>query len=232
MNQLHEVHLDEIIEWDICNWSLILKYWENNTSIDLPKAKTIEIGGKNGGLSLWMALKGAKVLCTDLSGPTDLAKLKHKKYGVSHAIDYEEINTLNISYDQEFDMVFFKSILGGIGLNDNKDKQIIAIQQMHKCLKKGGELLFAENLVGSPMHIFMRKNFIRWGDKWRYVTIKEILEMLNTLFSEVKYTTAGFLGTFGRTDFQRKILGTLDQAFIASLVPKDWRYIIFGIAKK
>lgn len=223
--------LDEIIGWDIFNWSLAIKYWEKNTSHDLSAVTTIEIGGKHGGLSLWMGLNGAKVLCTDLDKPTNLAIEKHKKYNVSNLIDYEAINALSIPYKDQFDIVFFKSVLGGIGADDNKENQVNAIRQMHKCLKKDGELFFAENLVASPIHRFLRKRFIAWGKRWRYVSIEEMLEMLS-IFSEVKYITVGFLGVFGRTEWQRKILSLIDRSVMDFLVPKNWRYIIIGIAKK
>ncbi len=200
--------------------------------IDLSGAKTLEIGSSNGGLSLWMALNGAKVLCSDLSGPTNAAKEKHRKYSVSHLIDYGKLNVLDIPYEEEFDVVCFKSVLGVVGTNANKEKQIKALQQLHKSLKKGGELLFAENLVGSPLHGFLRKKFVPWGNTWRYVTIEEMQGMLSGIFSDVKYTTAGFMGAFGRTEYQRKILGYLDRNFVSYLVPGKWRYIIIGVARK
>lgn len=224
-------NLDDIIEWDVSNWSLALEYWGKNTSHDLSKTRALEIGSGKGGLSLWMALNGAKVLCTDLHKPGDLAIEKHKKYNVENLIDYQALNVLDIQYIDRFDIVFFKSVLGGIGADDNKENQINAIHQMYKCLKKGGELFFAENLVASPIHHFLRKNFILWGKKWRYVSIEEMLEMLS-VFSDVRYITVGFLGAFGRNEWQRKMLGAFDKSFINFLVPIDWRYIMIGIAKK
>jgi hypothetical protein len=48
----------------------------------------------------------------------------------------------------------------------------------------------------------------------------------------VKYTTVGFLGSFGRTARQRSLLGEIDNIICDIIVPESWRYIIIGIAKK
>ncbi len=66
---------------------------------------------------------------------------------------------------------------------------------------------------------------------WRYITIPEMHEFLSD-FSEVSYTTTGFMGCFGRTPWQWSFLGNLDQAFGAKLVPESWRYITIGVARK
>lgn len=128
-------------------------------------------------------------------------------------------------------MILFKSILGVIGRFNNRDNQAKAINEIHKALKRDGELWFAENLKASPFHKFFRSRYVKWGNTWRYVTIAEI-EAYLSLFSEVKYTTVGFLGSFGRTPLQRSILGKLDRIIADKLVPQTWRYIIIGIARK
>ncbi len=64
------MELRDFIEWDISNWSRVLEYWENNTSIILEQAKALEVGGRHGGLSLWLAQKDVNVLCSDLEGPS------------------------------------------------------------------------------------------------------------------------------------------------------------------
>jgi SAM-dependent methyltransferase len=221
----------KIIEWDIVNWSSALTYWEKTTSHDLSNSMVLEIGAYNGGLSLWFAGKNCKVVCSDLNGPTEKAKQKHLEHGVQNLIEYQSINALHIPYDSLFDIVTFKSVLGGIGRNNKPDLQDSAIEQMYKVLKPGGELFFAENLVASPIHRFFRKRFVKWGSEWRYVTIKEMKELL-TGFSSIKYTTVGFLGAFGRREWQRNILGYFDRVLFNHLTPPTWRYIMIGIAKK
>jgi SAM-dependent methyltransferase len=223
--------LDDVIEWDIPNWKVALQYWLSNTTHELSSINALEIGARNGGLSLWAALNGIKVLCTDLEGPTNEAIEKHEKYGISQLVRYEKLNALNIPYFEEFDVVLFKSVLGAIGTRNNKNNQIKAINEIYKSLKKGGELWFAENLKASPFHQFLRRRYIEWGETWRYVTVQDMKEFLS-LFTTVEYKTVGFLGAFGRNPMQRSLLGTVDRIVGDKLVCESWRYVIIGIAKK
>ena len=225
------LNLHDIIEWDIPNWSVALEYWKKHTAQDLATSSAMEIGSMHGGLSLWAAMNGMNVLCTDLEGPSSKAIEKHAKYGLSHLIKYDALNALSIPYSAQFNVVLFKSVLGGIGRLNNRDNQEKAIREMHKSLKNGGEIWFAENLVASPMHALLRRRYVEWGKNWRYVTIEE-MEHFFALFSDFRYTTVGFLGALGRSPLQRTILGKLDRAIADKLVPDSWRYIIIGIAKK
>jgi hypothetical protein len=102
---------------------------------------------------------------------------------------------------------------------------------MHRALKPGGELFYAENLTASPAHKFLRRKFVRWGTNWRYVSIFEMKEFLSP-FSSESHATFGFTGAFGRTESQRNCLGFLDQTIFDRLVPDKWNYIIAGVAKK
>ncbi len=222
--------LKNIIEWDTVNWSNALRFWDT-ACIDYKGKKVLDIGSRNGGLSLWFALKGAEVICSDLNGPSEQAKVLHRKYNVTDKIKYECIDATNIPYIDYFDIVVFKSVLGGIGYNNNIERQQKAIDEMHKSLKTGtGVLLFAENLVASPLHSFFRIKFVKWGKSWRYVSLNELNNMLK-YFSTFHYTSVGFWGAFGRTDLQRDILGYVDNIF-CMLIPKCWRYIGIYIANK
>ncbi|WP_118986060.1 class I SAM-dependent methyltransferase [Photorhabdus sp. CRCIA-P01] len=223
--------LQDVIEWDIYNWRHALKYWQDNSGLELKSANILEIGSEHGGLSLWAALNGGNVLCTDLNGPTTKALEKHKRYNIEDNIQYEKLSALDIKYKNHFDIVMFKSVLGGIGYNSNKTAQKEAINQIFHSLKKDGEFWFAENLVASPLHKFLRKNYIKWGNAWGYVTVNEMTDYLSA-FSNVNYTTLGFLATLGRNEFQRKFLGVLDNKILNKVVPKHWHYIIIGVAKK
>ena len=223
--------IKEIIEWDIFNWSRALTYWES-FNVDLSSGKKVlEIGSRNGGLSLYCALKGASVTCSDLDGPSNEAIQKHKNFGVENLITYEKINVLNIHYTSQFDVVIFKSVLGGVGKNNEINNQKKAIAQMHKALKMNGHLLFAENLTASPLHKFLRKNLISWGDYWRYITEDEMIDFLSD-FSTYNTTTHGVFGALGRNEIQKKILGRLDKYFFEKFLPNKTNYIISGVAVK
>ena len=221
----------DFIEWDVRNWSVALNFWLAHTTQNISTSSALELGSRNGGLSLWIALQGAHVVSSDVELPDQTAMRKHQAGGVSHLIRYEAIDANNIPYSMSFDIVIFKSILGAIGRIGGKQGQSHALKEMHKALKKGGELFFAENLIGCAGHEFLRKKFVSWGDTWRYVSIAEMDEFLKP-FSQVHYGTFGFIGALGRTEMQRNVLGILDRALFNVAVPERWRYIMVGIAKK
>jgi hypothetical protein len=125
------------------------------------------------------------------------------------------------------DIVLFKSMLGAIG---SKQGQARAVTEMHRALKRDGELFFAENLIGCPLHRFFRREFVRWGKTWRYVSVAEMEEFLAP-FSDIQYRTVGFAAAFGRSEPQRNLLGIADKMLFNYTVPDRWRYIIVGVAK-
>src|SRR5262249_24823871 len=176
------------------------------------------------GLSLWLALQGAQVMCSDVLMPTESVFRLHQARGVSHRIHYEAIDATRISYTSRFDVVMFKSMLGSVGRAGGKRLQTQAVKEIHKCLKSGGELFFAENLVGCRLHQFFRRKFVKWGQTWRYVSVAEMEEFLAP-FSSVHYRTVGFAGAFGKSEMQRNVLGFLDTTAFNHLVPASWRYI-------
>ena len=219
----------DIIEWDIINWGKAINFF-GVASIEYTGKKVLDIGSRNGGLSLYFALQGADVVCSDLNGPTNKARELHESKSLADKITYEAIDATNIPYTEHFDIVCFKSVLGGIGYNDSKDRQQSALNQMYKALKPGGYLLFAENLTGSALHRYFRRKFVKWGNAWRYVTIKELLEMLYE-FKNVSYSTFGFFGAFGRNNIQRNLLGYLDN-LLCFFIPKNKRYVGAFAAQK
>ncbi len=222
--------LSDIIHWDVKNWSQAVKFWDRQ--IDWTQVHTcLELGGREGGLALWMALKGKSVVCSDLADVERTAKEYHRKYQLDSAIQYQDIDATQIPYENQFDIIAFKSVLGGIGRNDNKRAQQAAIDQIHKALKPGGKLLFAENLTASGFHKFIRRKFVRWGESWRYVTLSEMAEFLKA-FSNVEIRTTGVLGAFGRTERQRHLFAGIDQAVLNRVTPARWKYIVYGIAQK
>ncbi len=224
-------NLADFVEWDVKNWGAALEFWRTHSSKELSGCSALELGCGRGGLSLWLAANGAQVVCSDLNGPREEAKIKHKQHGVSNLVSYQAIDATNIPYEEEFDVIVFKSALGGIGRLKQRELQARAMAEIHKSLKKGGELYFAENLVASPLHKFLRKSFVQWGKSWRYVSLEEMQEFLQP-FGEVEYTTIGFAGTFGRTEAQRNFLGTVDRLLLDRIVPSRWRYIMAGVARK
>jgi len=228
---MNKTHPADFLEWDVCNWSKALDYWAAHTEQDISKCSALELGARHGGLSLWLALQGARVLCSDIDPPGDSARKRHQSRGVSHLIQYGLIDVTSIRYENEFDLIVFKSLLGAVGRHGGKNSQFRALSEMHKALKKGGELFFAENLIGSSVHQFLRRKFVPWGRSWRYVSASD-MEEFTLPFSKVQFCTIGFLGAFGRSEWQRNILGALDRTVFNHVVPCRWRYIIVGVASK
>ena len=222
--------INDILKWDIKSWTTALNYWESNiewTNVH----KCLELGGREGGLSLWLALKGKQTLCSDLTDTEKTSGQLHRKYNLTSLIKYQNIDATNIPYENHFDIIVFKSILGGIGRNNNLEIQQRVIDQTFKALKKGGKLLFAENLIASPLHRELRKRFVNWGDSWRYVSLNEMKTFLK-VFSSVDIKATGILATLGRNENQRNILSSVDKLLLNKISPDSWKYISFGIAEK
>ncbi|MFL6227692.1 MAG: SAM-dependent methyltransferase [Pyrinomonadaceae bacterium] len=222
--------LADFIEWDLPNWAPALDFWLGSTSLDLSNVLALEIGAGLGGLSLWLALHGARVVCTELNGATAEARALHAKHGVSHLVTYRALDATAIGEEGCFDLVVFKSVLGDIGRAGRRDLQERAVSEIHRALRPGGELWFAENLTGSVLHRLARR-FIRRGTLWRYLSLEEIGQLLAP-FGSRSYRTSGFVGVFGRDGLPRRALGALDRLVFNRVAPPRWRYVVMGVAKK
>ncbi len=227
---MDKILIEDIIDWDVSNWSKAIDFWEDALSQTNENIEALELGGNKGGLSLWLASKGYSVICSDLNSPEENAKELHKKYNLDKKIQYAAIDATAIPFDNKFDAVAFKSILGGISGGGKDHLMQKTIDDIYKSLKPGGVLFFAENLESSAMHRFIRKRFVSWGARWNYLKYKDI-EPLFQQFSELNYQTIGFFGTFGRTEKQRRMLSKLDK-LLSKLIPQSKKYIVFGTAKK
>lgn len=223
--------INDIFDWDTENWSKAIPFWEHHLQkSDSLSVKCLELGSNKGGLSLWLALNGKEVVCSDYENPSILASPLHEKYKVSDKVKYESIDALNIPYQNKFDCIVFKSILGGISRNGNDALKKKVIEEIYKAMKPGAMFLFAENLQGSFVHRFFRKTFVNWGRDWNYLSMAELPDLLSE-FSEFHYIRIGFFGLLGRSENQRRWLGKLD-AVLAPMIPKSCRYIVMVAAVK
>ena len=219
--------IKHIFGWDVINWSKTLPFWENHISVSNKEFECLELGASKGGLSLWLALNNNNVLCTDIHGPEEGAREIHRKYDCSARITYDAVDATDIPYNDHFDLVIFKSILGGISSNNDANKAK-TLNEIYKALKPGGMLLFAENLKSTKLHQILRKKFGAPG--WNYLKLGEIPGIFKQ-YRTVTYTTVGFLGCMGRNELQRNLLGQVDSVF-EKLIPERSRYIVIGIAIK
>ena len=221
----------DIVEWDVNNWSRAIKYWDEvePNLLNVEGKKVLDIGGRNGGMSLFWALRGAEVYCTDLDiNGLKKAETLHKKYKVIEKIHYCKLDVLGLDDNDKYDIVTFKSVLGGVGRNNNYDAQVKMMWNIYNSLKTGGYCCFVENLAGSSIHMFLRKNLRKWGSSWRYVNICEIQQLTN-MFDNVKYNSFGISG--GTLRNCGPLFGYLEKS-IESFFPLSSRYICSVVAKK
>ena len=171
------------------------------------------------------------MVCSDLSPVSEKARSLHLENQVSHLIEYAELDATTIPYpDNTFDFVVFKSVLGAIGRNDHPENQQQAINEIHRVLKPGGFLFFAENLSGSSLHRIARNIFVPWGKSWRYVSVCELNEWLSIFETKEIYTT-GFLAAFvSKPKWLKKMAANLDSRLV--FLPSKWRYVAYGHAQK
>lgn len=222
----------DVLGWDVITWAASLDHWQRYASVDLTCCRALEIGaGESGGLSLWLALQGCDVTCTSPGGVSDRVRALHRRYGVAHRVRYASLDALELGEREAYDVIAFKSVLGGIGTGGRFDRQQLAVTRLHAALKRGGNLLFAENLAATRAHAAFRARFGAGKDLWRYVTVQD-MNMLLKPFSEVRYRTAGFLGTWGASDTQRRLCGAVDSFLCRWVVPSTWQYVVIGVAVK
>lgn len=224
----------DIIEWDVINWKRAIKFWENDTLFcdDCSGKKVLDIGGRNGGLSLYWALKGADVVCSDIEiNGFEKAQDLHTKYKVSDKISYVQMDVTKLNEHDKYDIITFKSVMGGVGYNNNFENQKIMMDNIYRALKPGGRLYFVENCKASPIHQVSRRIFRTWGARWRYVSLAE-LAVLSNKYSSVEFNTYGFLGIFFRFSYTlNKIFSNLD-TLIDKYIHKEYRYIISAVLTK
>lgn len=227
--QIQKEILKDIVQWDIKTWSRMLPFWEKNFAIK-QDMNALTIGEREGGMSLWLALKGVNVVCSDYNDFPEETSQLHKSYKVNERITYEkgvDATDLRAFSENSFDIIVFKSVLGALS---TKKRQQKAFDEMKRIIKPGGAILFAENSKGSKLHSALRKRYTKWNYYWRYIVYKRD-EDLFAGFSSVKLTTKGFFAAFGRSENQRKLLATFD-SIIHPILPPSFNYVIFGVLTK
>lgn len=222
--------LREIIGWDIVNWSRALPFWSSYTDLQQRNAYCLELGcGTNSSLTLWLALLGNRMLCTDFGGVSDKIKDTHRRHSVDSMVSYADVDARAIPYRNEFDVVVFKSMLGGIVGDPESARRIVS--GIHQALKPGGLLLIVENLKSTRVHQWGRQRCAAGSKGWWYFSRAELEYMLNP-FESFEIETFGFLGCFGRSETQRTILGAADRLILDRVIPAGWHYVAAVAARK
>lgn len=221
------IPLNDIFQWEVRSWSRALPLWRKYLPAQRP-AGALGIGEREGGLSLWLAGEGLHVVCSELNPFPEATVELHRRHGVQDLISYKLADATALPFpDDCFEVVIFKSVIGALG---SKEKQAVAIKEMHRVLKPGGVLLFAENLQGSLLHRWLRKRFVAWDSYWRYLDVKQDRDLFAP-FARVDDATTGFLANLGRSEGQRDLLARFD-GLVMPLVPQGMRTIWYGAAIK
>jgi SAM-dependent methyltransferase len=222
-------HLDLFFQWEVRTWSRAYPLWHRTLqAIPVGHRLALALGERDGGLSLMLAEHGFTTVCSDLNGPTARAVELHQTLGWNERITYEAIDATAIPKpDNSFDVVVFKSMVGALG---SKERQAQAICEMHRLLKPGGVLLFAENLTGTAMHRWLRRRFVAWDHYWRYLRLPVDRDLFAP-FSRLDLHSTGCLANLGRSERQRDVLARLD-GMIGPLVPSRWHTVVYGVAVK
>ncbi|MDH6180373.1 SAM-dependent methyltransferase [Microbacteriaceae bacterium SG_E_30_P1] len=219
----------DIVGWDVRTWSTAVEFWNDHLGPTDAPLRCLEVGAGPGGPSLWLALQGHTVVCTNFQNTEGQARPLHDRYGVT-GITYQDVDATAIPFENEFDLVIFKSVLGGVGREFEAQQRAMA--GMLRALKPGGRLFFAENLRSTWFHRAARAIAYRIrGSSWRFMSVREMHQLLSGFREHELYTT-GSLALFGVTEGQRGALAAVDDAFADRLTPPSWRYVSYGVATK
>lgn len=226
-NVLSKNEKKKFFEWDYYQWSESMMIWRKYLENSSDKI-ALEIGARNGGLSIMLSNKyDINVICTDLTNPEGRVHLIHHEFDLNK-ISFKRSDVTSLNFDDNtFDIVVFKSVLGGL---KSRKQQLKAIREIYRVLKPGGVLLFAENLVSSKIHQFLRKKFIKWSKHWRYLELKDLNEYLFQ-FKCIEKETTGFFSNLLPLQFLKYITYRIDMLFI-KLIPKKFHYLTYGAAIK
>lgn len=222
--------MHDVVGWDVRTFSTAVEFWDDQVrSADVP-LRCLEIGAGPGGPSLWLALAGHDVVCSNWANTSLDASPLHDRYDFPGTITYEDIDAKAIGYVGEFDLIVFKSVLGGLG-SDGGQSQHTAMESILSALKPGGRLIFAENVRGTIFHRMARALANRRrGASWYYIPLAQLTQLLGR-FDSYELHTTGVSAVFGVTEAQRRRLASLDRV-LNRITPARWRYMAYGVATK
>ncbi|OJX68383.1 MAG: hypothetical protein BGO95_10820 [Micrococcales bacterium 73-13] len=227
--------LADIVGWDVRTWAPAIDAWERVLA-RLPEGPldVLEVGAGPAGPSLWLALKGHRVVTSNLGETERLARPLHERYGVADRIEYRDLDlTSGLPFHEAFDVVVFKSVLGGLGGADPA-LPAAALDAVRAALRPGGVVLWAENLRGGWLHRAARAIAyrVRRARTWQYLTLRRLRGLLAERFTDVELHVGGVLAVLGTSERARDRLARADQALLDRIVPASWHYMAYGSARR
>lgn len=231
--------LSHIIEWDVANWSESIKFWEQHVPnpSNPSQAKVLALGERNGGLSLWLGLKGYNVVCSDYEGVTQECKEMHAKYGVENLMTYQNIDIYDIPFeDNTFDLVICKSVIGGLKLSHHDkttrtlNNQQLAVNEIKRVLKPEAAFFGAENMRGSHLLHQIRTRYKKGNVGWRHFKVAELKGLFND-YSTKSFAFFGLAPGLTNNTLINKCIYLFNKV-LDKITPKSLKYIAFIIAKK
>lgn len=235
-NTKHTLPLKDIIGWDVKNWSEIIEVWRPLLESFPKGSKALAIGERDGGLSLWLAMSGFNVICTDITDISTEASALHNKYLLKANISYRSLDIVNdIPLEEQFDIIIAKSVLGGLKTdrsdantrNDSARRK--AVENIYTMLKPKGFFLSAENMEGSRLLQIARRATNKQKG-WDYLKHKE-LQTLFSNFTSLQIKTFGILPTFFPWQPVNSMCYMLNKNLLNSL-PANQKYIAVITAQK
>jgi ubiquinone/menaquinone biosynthesis C-methylase UbiE len=220
--------LEKYLRWDADTWGIGLQYILGTLQSGNNK-KALELGCNYGGMSVCLLHeKNYSIICSDIEDPSEKVINEHPEIKNNKNLTFDIVDGLNIKYaDNSFDLIIFKSVLGHI---TPIEKQQQFINEIYRVLKPGGFFCFLENSKASQLHQFARKNFVKWGNSWRYITIDEMKKFL-TQFKSIDVKASGFFTAFVKSGVLHKLAYTVDKICLP-FIPLKMRYVLYGIAIK
>ena len=235
MNRNIQNIIQKSIGWDVGTWKKSIDFFDHYIDYNnINTALELGAGSKNGGYSLYLAYKGINVLCTNVIEVSNETKMIHKQFNLSDFINYDVINALDMPKNKQYDLVVFKSVLGGLARNNQVHVAEKAIEQIYKSINKNGLLVFAENIEGTFLHKFFRNKFSygKDGSGWKYFNIDDLIKIVNKKFDICNYDTNGVIACFGRTEFQRNLLSKFDNYIFNRITPQKYKYVFMCVCRK
>ncbi|MCO6483698.1 MAG: class I SAM-dependent methyltransferase [Flavobacteriales bacterium] len=218
----------DVMQWDFRTWSRALPFWHQALQGRPMPQNALAVGERQGGLSLWLALNGHRVVCSDLRPVPPEARALHVRHGMADRIEYRVVDISGTDLpDASFDVAAFKSVIGALG---TKEAQARAVAELHRVLRPGGILLFAENLEATRVHRVLRKRFTAWQGYWRYLRWPQDRDLF-ARFKNCDFRMFGLLANLGRSEAQRALLSRVDD-LLMPVLPSAWRYAVAGVCHK